>query len=228
GSYADSDADAGGPESRVAQVRVDRYDDPDGNARYVVYLAGTADFSPQPGSEPFDMSSNLAGMAGLDSAALESARAAMADAGVGENDPVLLVGYSQGGLLAERLADSGQYATAGVVTFGSPGPGVDAQSVPVIALAHTDDLVPALGGVERLDPSVDHVLVERSALDGMPVPEGRELPAHDLNAYRYTAQLADGSGESRLTTTRTQVFDFLKDTSLGTSTEYHAVRTTEG
>ena len=217
----------GDAEPSTAQVRVDRYDEQDGSPRYVVYLAGTADFSLQPGSEPFDMSSNLAGMAGLDSAALESARAAMADAGIGANDPVLLVGYSQGGLLAERLADSGEYATAGLVTFGSPGPGVDAQSVPVVALAHTDDLVPALGGVERLDASLDHVLVERSALDGMPVPEGRELPAHDLNAYRYTAQLADASGESRLTTTRTQVFDFLKDTSFGTSTEYHAVRTAE-
>jgi hypothetical protein len=227
GSYGNPGGDADDAEASMAQVRVDRYDDPNGTARYVVYLAGTADFSVQPGSEPFDNSSNLAGMAGLDSAALESARQAMAAAGIGKDDPVLLVGYSQGGLLAERLADSGEYATAGVVTFGSPGTGVEAGAVPVIALAHTDDLVPALGGVDRLDPAASHVLVERAALDGMPSPDGRELPAHDLSAYRYTAQLADASGESRLTTIRTQVFDFLKDTSFGTSTDYHAVRMPE-
>ncbi|THG29486.1 hypothetical protein [Naasia lichenicola] len=206
------------------QVRIERYLDESDSPRFVVYLGGTADFGLPAGDEPFDMTSNIAGVADRNSAALETARAAMREAGIDSGAPVLFVGYSQGGLLAERLADGGDYTVAGAVTFGSPGTGIIDPRIPAVAIAHTDDLVPALGGMRSHDAAESHVIVERAALAGMPFPEGQTMPAHDMAAYRRTAELADASSEDRLVAARGEVLGFLEGSRFGQATEFRGVR----
>ena len=179
-----------------AQILIDRIEAPGREDRFEVYIAGTVDFTPVPGVEAFDMTSNMAGVGELPAGSYRAVREAMAEAGVTSTSPVVFTGHSQGGLVASALAASGDYATAGVFTFGAPSGGIETpEGVPVIAIEHTDDLVPALAGT-RTDHNA--VLVERRAYEqGEWMPESLLAP-HEREAYRTTAQLADRAADERL------------------------------
>lgn len=110
------------PGSVIAVQRVDK--GPDAPPAWVVAIPGT-----QLGQDRtvFSMTSNLALMdadperrAGADSAT--AVLAAMQDAGVGPGEDVVLVGHSQGGMVAATVAAStvGTYAVRHVVTAGAP------------------------------------------------------------------------------------------------------------
>lgn len=124
-------------------VRVQKVLGADGVTRYVVYINGT--FSAGDGT--FGALDNVPGAFGLESATLASVRKKITEAM--KDDPsaeVMLVGYSQGGLVAQRLADEGAFNVKTVMTFGSPQltsvrnfGGAD-----VIRLEHNGDLVPGL------------------------------------------------------------------------------------
>lgn len=194
-----------------AQIRLERY--PGAGAagaekdRWVLYLGGTIDLGLAPGTEPFDMTSNLYATAGRDAGSLRAAAQALTHAGVAPTDPVLLVGYSQGGLLAAQLERSGDFTVAGVLTVGAPI-GQLAITAPTAAIAHTEDLVPALGGVER-ERSPDRILIQRSAFANREVPKNAVLPAHALAEYRATAAMIDGSDEARIRRYRDGIAEFL-------------------
>ena len=179
-----------------AQIVIDRIESPGREDRFEVYIAGTVDFTPVPDVEAFDMTSNIAGVGELPAGSYRAVREAMAQAGVTSTSPVVFTGHSQGGLIASSLAASGDYATAGVFTFGAPSGGVETpDGVPVIAIEHSDDLVPALAGT-RTDHNA--VLVERRAYEqGEWMPDSPLAP-HEREAYRTTAQLADRAADERL------------------------------
>ena len=184
---------------RADQIRIDRYTTPDGQARFEVYLAGTKDMAAGSGSEPWDMTSNVAALAnrtGADSAgSYRAAVQAMRDAGVSSATPVTLTGYSQGGLLAAELAASGEYRVDGLVTFGAPAGQVAVpHDIPYLAIEHNNDLVPALGGTFA---SSEPVIVRRE-LSPTELAGPAVLPAHELSNYRETARLIDGSTDERL------------------------------
>lgn len=178
------------------QVRIDRYTAPDGTERFEVYLAGTAELSTGAGTEPWDMTSNVTAMGGGSAGSLRAAIDAMDRAGIDASTPVTITGYSQGGLLAAQLAASGEYRVEGLVTFGAPAGQVAVpQEIPYLAVEHTDDLVPALGGsFESSEP----LLVQRRAVDGGDPASDRVLPAHLLANYGETAALVDESGDPRI------------------------------
>jgi hypothetical protein len=69
------------------------------------------------------------------------------------------------------------------------------RDIPYLALEHSNDLVPALGG--RFVHS-DPVVVTRRVFDAAPPPSDIVLPAHQLTLYRETAGLVDGSDNRRL------------------------------
>ncbi len=182
------------------QIRIDRYSSPGQPDRFEVYLAGTAELGLRSGEEPWDMTSNLAALAGdsapVPAASERAAEQAMREAGITASTPVTLTGYSQGGLLAARLAASGHYAVDGLVTFGAPaGPVAVPHDIPYLALEHRNDLVPALGGVFE---SSEPVIVRRS-LSEQELSGPALLPAHELSNYATTARLVDGSDDARLT-----------------------------
>ena len=169
-----------------AQVRIEEY-----GATHVVYIGGTVDGSLGASAQPWDMSSNLAALGGDTGASENAVRRAMTDAGIRQGDPVILVGHSQGGLVAMRVAQSPDVTAEAVITAGSP---IHAMAVPagipVIAVEHTDDVVPALGGpVTHAQPGLTYV--RGSGADAVPIREPTLLPAHRLESYLETARRLD-------------------------------------
>ena len=206
------------PEGEVP-IRIDRYSAPGEADRFEVYVAGTQDFSPVAGSDPFDMTSNIAGVAGLDSGSERAVRQAMQQAGIGPDNPVVLSGHSQGGLVAASIAASGEYNVTGLFTLGAPVADIDVPNeVAWIAVEHDDDMVAALGGNWR---SNDAVVVHRRVYDGEPELD-LFAPAHRRDKYVDTATLIDGSTDRRLTAISSHL-DFAEGTT-GTKTFYDATR----
>lgn len=173
-------------------IVIERHDVPGGEPRWVVYVGPTETFSPSADGPAFDQTSNMAGVAGLPAGSMRALEMAMADAGVAATDQVQLVGFSQGGLVAARAAESGQWNVVGLETYGAPTGNVELpEGLAGMAVRHTDDLVPALAG-PQLDDNL--LQVEREAFAGdAPPPTGLPAPAHQKAAYLATAAAIDGA-----------------------------------
>lgn len=138
------------------QVRIEEIIGADGTTRYIVYVPATTDWSPEPGENTTDLTTNVQGMAGNDTVMREMVRQAIADAGIGAEAEVMLVGYSQGGITAGSLAADPAFLAdvnvTALMTVGAPisdfpiDPGID-----VLSIEHEQDLVPDLDGNENPD-----------------------------------------------------------------------------
>ncbi len=174
------------------QVRIERYDAPGLPARFVVYIGPTETFSPVATDEPWDLTSNVTGVAGLEAGSLRATELAMHDAGIRSSDEVQFIGFSQGGLLATRLAGSGDWNATGLETYGAPAGAIALpEGLAGMAVRNSDDFIPALGG-----PQLDHHLlqVERRAFaEGSPIPTTEPAPAHQRAAYVATATAVDAA-----------------------------------
>ncbi|MFE6964975.1 hypothetical protein ACFVAJ_07680 [Agromyces sp. NPDC057679] len=195
------------PGGEGPQIRIERYGEA-GDPRWVVYVSGTVDPALVAGEQPFDMVSNLHGIAddspldalrgaGAESGAGERAvRAAMAAAGMAPGDPVYFAGHSGGGIIVHELASDPGINAIGGMNLGGPGDSAPTRDgVPVLDVAHDEDLVPAVGGSGA--PSPERTTVTRSVLGDGHRFEGA-LPAHSLEAYRGTAALIDASEAPQL------------------------------
>lgn len=179
------------------QLRIERYRDPGGTVRWIVYSSGTVHFAPLHEREPFDMLANLQGVADEPSAAETATVRAMRRAGIRRGQPVLLVGHSQGALNVTRIAQSGEFDVAGVVTLGGPtGQIALPRSVPVLAAEHDEDPVPVLGGTAAAGAGgLNRVVVRRRLYDdAAPRDAGSAVPSHEMDEYVQTLQSADRSG----------------------------------
>ena len=128
-------------------IRIERYPLSDGTTHTEVFISGTREWSLGAESDPFDMRSNLALVAGVPAAASIAARQAMRQARVGPRDPVVFIGHSQGGAVATALAQSGQFRTVGLITAGAPvGHMPVTGDYPALRIEHTDDPIVSLGG----------------------------------------------------------------------------------
>jgi hypothetical protein len=192
-----------GAEDRLArvpsdeQIRIERYTAPGEPPRYVVYVAPTQTFSPIAGEEPWDLTSNVAGVAGLPAGSIRATEQAMADAGITADSEVVLVGFSQGGLVADAVAASGDWNTVGLETYGDPGGGIELpEGIRGVAVRHSDDFVAATGGAQQ---STDRTIVERRAYpEGSTIPSDLPAPAHQKRAYAETARLLDAAQSPEL------------------------------
>ena len=218
--------------SPEGQVRVERYDGA-GGRRWIVYVSGTVTFAPDGGEEPFDLSSNLLGVGDRPTDAQRAVLAAMREAGVAADEPVLLVGHSQGAITAARVAEHGGYRVGGVVELGGPtGQIVLPEDVPVLAAEHDEDLVPVLGGVAAGGAGgLRRVLVTRSLPHGGAradaPPLGAGVPAHRTEHYAETLRQAEASGDDRVAAFRGRISGFL-DAGEGTEQRYRARRVLPG
>ncbi len=174
------------------QLRIERYDAPGEPPRYAVYIGPTETFSPVATDEPWDLTSNVAAVAGLEAGSLRATELAMHHAGIHARDAVQFIGFSQGGLIAARLAASDSWNAVGLETYGAPAGGVALpEGMHGMAIRNTDDFIPALAG-----PQVDHHLlqVERRAFaPGTPIPFAEPAPAHQRDAYAATAVAVDAA-----------------------------------
>jgi hypothetical protein len=212
----------------AGQIRIERYDGIEGT-RWIVYIAGTVTFARDSGDEPFDLASDVLGVAHRTSDSERAVLQAMRSAGVGEGEPVLLVGHSQGALNAVRVAQDGGYTVGGVVQFGGPtGQIALPDAVPVLAVEHDEDLVTALGGTAASGSAgLRRVVVRRSLPDGgfgvSTSAATAAFPAHDLGAYRRTIAAAEASGDERVAAFTDRIGPFL-DGREGTATRWRARR----
>jgi hypothetical protein len=207
------------PREGAPQIRIEQYPAPDGGSggdggvrRWVVYVSGTVDSSVVPGPQPFDMTSNVHTVAGRGGelvpervpagAGERAVRLALAEAGVQPGDELIGIGYSGGGaIVADLMGDPELGFTAGA-NLGGPAR-VD-PAAPLLNLEHHDDLVPGSGGADRpLGP-----LLVRREVATPPEQPGPILTAHELEAYRRTAELVDASADPRLAEFSALVTDF--------------------
>ncbi|PZQ89022.1 MAG: hypothetical protein DI534_09605 [Leifsonia xyli] len=192
-----------GAEQRLArvpeeqQIRIERYTAPGEEPRYLVYVAPTQTFSPVADAEPWDLTSNIAGVAGLPAGSIRATEQAMADAGITSDSEVVLVGFSQGGLVADAVAASGRWNTVGLETYGDPGGGIELpEGIRGVAVRHSDDFVVATGGPQG---ATDRTIVERQAYpEGAEIPTDKPAPAHQKRAYEETARLLDAGRSPEL------------------------------
>jgi pimeloyl-ACP methyl ester carboxylesterase len=133
---------------------------PDGSTTtsWVVDLPGTKQWQldPRHRHRLNDLATNLTTIAGDPTPRVDGVTRALELAGVAPDEPVMLVGHSQGGLVAMRAAQEyardGRFAVTHVVTAGSPIARMDVpDSVTVLSLENRYDLVPRLEG----DPPPD-------------------------------------------------------------------------
>lgn len=191
------------------QVLIEKHSAPGEADRFVVFVAPTQSFAPGPTNEPWDLTSNVAGIAGLPSGSMRATEQAMLDAGITTDSQVVFVGYSQGGLVAGQLAASGRWNTFGIETYGAPG-GVDLPaSVRGMAVGHTDDIVVASGGTP---PATDTLLVHRQKFtDPSTIPTDEPVPAHQRVAYAETARMIDGAASPQVRAELDAIAGFTRD-----------------
>lgn len=211
------------PYARSSQVRVETYRMEDGTQRFVAYIDGTRGGSAE---EPWSYASNLRMYS--DHAQADSYKAvaeALRDAGAGAETPVDLVGYSQGGMIAGLVAQSGEFDVRGVVTVGSPFEPVLPDDVLSVAIRHTDDPVAGLagGGSPNGTGSSDSLVIRRTVAPGHGADP--QFPAHLLDGYLETVRGAEASGDVRMAKI-TEHFAVLDTATSMTSTDYTARRVT--
>lgn len=151
---------AGARGAQQGAVVVRRLVRPDADAEravsWVVDVPGTKDWQLDPRTRPYvnDLASNLELVSGEPTVRVEAVREALRQAGARSDDPVLLVGHSQGGLVAARAAAAlqGDYAVSHVVTVGSPVARVEVpEAVRVLSMENRQDLVPRLDAAPNPD-----------------------------------------------------------------------------
>ena len=196
GSFAAAVARIPAAAPHAAQVRIEKTP-----SAAFVYIGGTVTSSLTGGAEPWDMTSNIAAMVGQASDSERGARAALTAAGVTNADRIVVVGHSQGGLVAQRLASDPQLRVSDVVLVGSPQtPGSVAPGVHVVALEHRNDPIPALGGM------APEVRADVTVATTPPITPGDPLAAHHASVYRDLAAEADDSRHPSLISVRREIF----------------------
>jgi len=210
------------------QVRIEKYSAPGRADRFVVYVAPTETFDPQPEGKPWDLASNVGGVGGEDVASIRATELAMKDAGITAHSEVQLVGFSQGGMVATRIAGDGGWNAVGLQTFGAPAGNVALpDGIQGIQVRNAEDFVPALAG-----PQTDHHLlqVERTVYaDPSRMPTDQPAPGHQRVAYDATAQAIDAA-QSQGVREQSRALDAFTGDYAGqpgssiTAYSYHAVR----
>ena len=165
---------------------------------WIVQIPSTQAWAPEAGSTPNDVTSDLHAMAGNPTALAEAVRQAMDEADIGATDPVMLEGFSLGGITAGMMAadDSLPYNVTHVVTAGSPIARFPIDSdIQVLSLEHSEDPVARLDG--RGNPVGSNwttVQTDAPRLDGESDDPGL-AGAHNANRYAETAAAAGQQGD---------------------------------
>lgn len=201
-------------------IRIESYGTANGRV-VVMYLPGTSEWNPLSHEKAFDARSDVELLAhGQNTTSYRAASAALDAFGVTENDRLLLVGYSQGGMVAAELAQHHANIT-GILTMGSP---IAKESLPtnvaVISLEHSNDVVPALSGATN--PMTENWATASRHVE---LHSGETvLIAHNIGEYVQTAALADSSQDSGLVRLRGALLGQLSGAELQEVKEFAALK----
>jgi hypothetical protein len=220
GLYARSKADAGQIDVRTVETR-----GPDGGVRrsYIVDIPGTKVWNgPGPSPSINDLGTNLHGVGNEVTSYERAVGEALDRAGVRPGEPVMLVGHSQGGIVATHaaadFAASGRYTVTHVVTAGSPVGEVDVPpSVQVLSVENRHDIVPHLDSAanpDRANRTTVTVDQQTGTIGGN----------HDIGAtYLPAARGVDASDDPSIRAYLDSAGGFLTGTTV-TTDQYQVVR----
>lgn len=194
----------GAPDGTVA---VQKVVGPEGAVSWTVLIPGTQ--SVLPANHPWDGRTDLELMAGQPDGATAAIERALADSGVGSDEPVVLVGHSLGGIAATALVArpgfAERYRVGGLVTAGSPtGFLATPPGVPVLHLETPEELVSHTDGRSAAENprTRDRVTVVRSLRDSLSASDraasGDVVQAHSVSTHVRTLDLATASGDARV------------------------------
>ena len=200
---------ASGPQEVQVDVRVVTH--ADGTRAYIVDIPGTQDWSPPSSTvnpRTNDLGTNVHVLGGDSTTRQLAIAEALRRAGASSTDPVMLVGHSQGGMVAAQAAhDAGtpafDFNVQHVVTAGSPIARADVPpSVQVLALENEHDIVPHLDGrANDDDPNVTTV--------GFSTQNGSIATNHGIGtAYQDAAAAVDASTDPSIAAYRASASPF--------------------
>ncbi len=189
-------------------IGIDLFKQPSGKKLAVVSVPGTQTLGLGGGTNPLDMQSNILAMSGANHAASEKAvLLAIKQAGIEQGDELILVGHSQGGMVAANLAafPTG-FIAAGLVTFGAPIAQLSKLRTPVLAIEHVNDPVPNISG--KANPLKSNwVSVQRVSNK---VESDAVLFSHSLKSYRNTTAEVDLSNDAGIKNIRSKIIQKLE------------------
>ncbi|WP_375482709.1 hypothetical protein [uncultured Jatrophihabitans sp.] len=197
---------------------------PGGGRRVIVDITGTKSWSPGPTSDITSLTTNGRALVGRSTAYEQGVLSAMHRAGVRPDDDVMLVGHSEGGMVAVTTARdavrTGRFHVTHVITAGSPigrTAGELPRSVKVLALENARDVVPHLDGTANPDrPNVTTVTSARG--------DGTVEGDHSLDtAYHRVALDAQASGNASVRDFLVGADDYFRGTHVTTHV-YQVVR----
>ncbi|MEO6884762.1 MAG: hypothetical protein ABI232_00555 [Jatrophihabitantaceae bacterium] len=181
----------------------------DGRRHVIVDIPGTKSWgSPGSNSHITSLATNLRAIGGQPTSYERGVLDAMRAAGVRPDDQVMLVGHSEGGMVAVDTARdavrSGSYDITHVVTAGSPiglTAGALPKQVQLLAIENDDDIVPHLDGATNPDKvnittvSVHHgdgTIGGDHSLDRSYVPGAADIDASGNTSIRDFLSSANG------------------------------------
>ncbi len=189
-------------------VRIEKILGDDGVYRYVVYINGSGSAS----SGDLSWLNNLSAVIADDNETVRHIRQKMASMITDPDAEVAIVGFSQGGMIAQKIADYDEFNVKTVMTFGSPEipqyhnyGGAD-----VVRLWHNGDPVGAIGGfgsaVAQVVTSGDRLLTgihDLFAGDPPPVPGDSvsfsagavDVGSHNIDDYEWVAEQFQNSDD---------------------------------
>lgn len=192
---------------------------PDGSRSVIVDISGTKSWTRARTPDITSLVTNGRSLLGEKTSYEQGVLAAMKDAGVTRHDKVMIVGHSEGGMVAVTTArdavHSGEFDVTHVITAGSPiglSVGSVPKSVQVLALEGSNDLVPHLDG--RSNPDRANVLTVSGAhgdgtitgdhgTDGQYIPLARDTDASTNASVRDFVTSADHYFDATSVDTRT-------------------------
>ena len=202
--------------SDSGNIRIESYQSSAGRV-LVVYLPGTANWSPVGGKSAFDMRSNIELIGDTEkSNSSRAANAAITAFGEKTGDRLILVGYSQGGMVAAEIAETNKNVV-GLVTIGAPVAEAKVPThLPTLSIEHSNDLVPALAGetnplTENWATASRHLEIE---------PGQTVIDAHNIDSYAETARMVDSSDDAGLNRVRKLILQNLSSAPLIAAKEY--------
>lgn len=157
----------------------------------IAYLPGTKSAALGWDSDPMDMKTNLQAILGRQSNVEIGLAAALGQAGVTPGERIMVVGHSQGGLVAVTAAERAKlgkfpYSIERVVTFGSPVAGTEPKFAPkLLSVENTSDVVPNLA-IKRNPSSPNWLTIEQKT-------QGDPISSHLIGAYQHTALQIDAN-----------------------------------
>jgi pimeloyl-ACP methyl ester carboxylesterase len=191
-----SDNNAGG----AVDVRIVTTFAPDGSSQRaaIVDITGTTEwaFATRSSKTVSNLATNLRTVGNEPSTYEAGVVLALRDSGIRSDEPIMLVGHSQGGLVAARLAadlsESAEFRVTHLVTAGAPIGLIDIPpSVQVLSLENAGDVVPEVDGT--LNPTRPNQVTVKVDRGGSGIDQRHDLGSGYLPAAADVDACGDGS-----------------------------------